>query len=149
MHTTSPNQYFLTAILLVSGGSELFFPKTNKSCSFPFPNNYEADDDPIEMHTLNTVDNEAIICGGHEGWWESAECLHFTPTNTSGEWKPFSTLEKRFGHSSWVSKAGIVLMGGYSDYDKYYYSSSFYGDGTTTEIVPSGGRNFSLLQNTA
>jgi hypothetical protein len=104
------------------------------------------------MQTLNTVDNEAIMCGGQDLYWESEECLHFTPTNASGEWKPFSIMEKRFGHSSWVSKAGIVLMGGFSDFDYYYYWSGDFnvnGDRSTTEIVPSGGRNFSLLENTA
>eukprot|EP00092_Neocalanus_flemingeri_P014269 GFUD01015389.1.p1 GENE.GFUD01015389.1~~GFUD01015389.1.p1 ORF type:complete len:233 (-),score=66.78 GFUD01015389.1:58-693(-) len=53
-------------------------------------------------------------------------------------------LEGRYGHSSWVSSAGLVLMGG------YYYGpvDGASGADTTTEIVPSGGGNFSLVQKT-
>ena len=54
-----------------------------------------------------------------------------------GTWTSYgATLqESRYGHTGWVSPAGLVLMGG-------LYSNS----GTTSEIV--GGMNFTLDRDT-
>ena len=74
-----------------------------------------------------------ILCGGGDGA-EQTSCLQFSLT--SGVWTNYATtLQKRYGHTSWVSSAGLVLMG-----SRY--------SGTTTEIVPSGGESFSLVQDT-
>ena len=55
-----------------------------------------------------------------------------------GTWTSYgATLqESRYGHTGWVSPAGLLLMGG-------LYSNS----GTTSEIV-NGGMNFTLDQDT-
>ena len=62
----------------------------------------------------------------------------YTVINTqivSGTWSSYATtLEYRYGHSSWVSPVGLLLMGG-------TYSP------TTSEIV-NGGMNFTLAQRT-
>ena len=52
-----------------------------------------------------------------------------------GTWTSYATtLKRRYGHSSWVSPAGLVLMGGDIS-------------GTTSEIV-NVGMNITLVQNT-
>jgi len=112
--------------------TEVFIPDTGKTCSLPdLP-------DRRSGHTLDTLGNTPVICGGGGNTGNTAtatSCLQFTPTSFGGVWTNYtSTMESRYDHTSWVSSAGLVLMGGYSS-------------GTTTEIVPSGGGNFSLLQN--
>ena len=120
--------------------------ETGKTCTFPsLPENRGA-------HSIDTFNNLTIICGGTRfAWDESNTCLQFS----SGVWTNYTnTMEKRFGHTSWVSSAGLVLVGGYDDFDLYYYGYYYYGDtgfhdnGPTAEIVPSGGQNFSLIENT-
>ena len=123
--------YFAGILITGSVGAytstEVFIPDTGKTCSLP--------DLPKSRygHTLDTLGNTPVICGG-DG--TDTSCLQFTPTSAGGVWTNYTTtMQRRYKHSSWVSSAGLVLMGG-------YYS------GTTAEIVPSGGGNFSLLQNT-
>ena len=122
--------------ILIAGGwdstsTEVFIPDTGKTCSLPdLP-------DSRDGHTLDTLGNTPVLCGG---FMDSAtSCLQLTPTSPDGVWTNYATtMESRSDHISWVSSAGLVLMGGYS------------GTGTTTEIVssvPSGG-SISLIQNT-
>ena len=60
----------------------------------------------------------------------------YTSQLVLGAWTSYGAAlnERRYRHTSWVSPAGLVLMGG-------EYS------GTTTEIV-NGGMNFTLVQDT-
>ena len=84
---------------------EVFFPSTNESCflpSLPAPRN---------GHTVNGV----VVCGGeHPGIEnkknpETKTCL----TLESGQWVESGVLtEDRSFHTSWTSKAGLMLMGG-------------------------------------
>ena len=58
------------------------------------------------------------ICGGGD----STTCITFT----SGQWVTSHALtEKRYGHTSWSTDAGIILMGGLDS-------------GMTTEIISQG-----------
>ena len=103
-------------------------PDTGKTCSFP--------DLPIltYSHTMDTLANIPIICGGVDSYATQTSCIQLTPTSASGNWTNYATTRNiRYAHTSWVSGAGLVLMG---------YST------ITTEIVPSGGGNFSLTQYT-
>ena len=88
--------------------------------------------------TLDIVDRKPVVCGGGDG--DSAfsiSCLVFD----GGKWSDYANPLKlrRAYHSSWVSTAGLVLMGGWG------------GQSTTTEIVPSGGgqsvQGFSLIHD--
>ena len=123
--------YFAGILITGSVGAytstEVFIPDTGKTCSLP--------DLPKSRygHTLDTLGNTPVICGGGD---TGTSCLQFTPTSAGGVWTNYATImESRYVHSSWVSSAGLVLMGGSLR-------------STTTEIVPSGVGNFSLVQNT-
>jgi len=110
--TTSEAITASTGILLSGGGSqgekntEVFMPLTGKSCDFPrLP-------DSREKHTMDTIDNSPIICGGT---WSSVSksCLQLSPTSDKGRWTKYASLkEDRHGHTSWVSPGGLLLMGG-------------------------------------
>eukprot|EP00092_Neocalanus_flemingeri_P010981 GFUD01011824.1.p1 GENE.GFUD01011824.1~~GFUD01011824.1.p1 ORF type:complete len:447 (+),score=101.01 GFUD01011824.1:59-1399(+) len=109
--------------------SEVFIPETGKTCSLP---NADLPDDR-SSHTMDTLGNTPVVCGGKSPWTVTS-CLHFTPTSASGVWTNYATtLESRETHSSWVSSAGLVLLGGWHS--------------VSTEMVPSGGGNFSLEGN--
>ena len=55
----------------------------------------------------------------------------------TGTWTSYATTHKsRQGHTSWVTKAGLLLMGG-----------DFIGSYTTSEIV-NAGRSFRLVHKT-
>jgi len=106
--------------------TEVFIPDTGKTCSLP-----DLPEGKYDFITMDTLGNTPVICGAYDTY---TACLQFTPAG--GVWTNYTTtLKRRDSHSSWVSSAGLVLMGG-------YYSA------TTTEIVPSGGGNFSLVQVT-
>ena len=112
--------------------TEVFIPETGKTCSLPgLP-------DMRKGHSMDTLGSTQVICGG--GSFDAgtpSTCLQLTPTS-DGVWTNYTTLMgNRYGHSSWVSSAGLVLMGADSS------------DDISTEIVivPSGGGNFSLVQN--
>ena len=50
-------------------------------------------------------------CGG--GYYGQMNCVKLS----EGGWTPSHNLtEERYGHTSWASPAGTLLMGGYSDY---------------------------------
>ena len=58
------------------------------------------------------------LCGGD---YSSTTCITFS----SGQWVTSHALtEERYGHTSWSTDAGIILMGGYS--------------GMTTVIISQG-----------
>ena len=59
----------------------------------------------------------------------------------SGTWTRYATTqEKRWGHTSWVTRGKLLLMGGYYSAALEMYSAA------TTEIVNSG-RSFRLVNN--
>ena len=112
----------VSAGILIAGGDggktsvEVYVPETRHSCEFPsLP-------DLRRTHTINDL----VLCGGddlgtHAGT-DSRSCLTFS----SGTWKKSHTLaHKRFGHSSWKGKQGIILLGS-------HYSQ------TTTERLTEG-----------
>ena len=122
--------------------TEVFIPDTCKTCLLPdLP-------DARTAHTMDTVGHTAVVCGGCydiNNYTTTVtapltSCLQFDPTSASSGWTNYASIMMdggRMGHTSWVSSAGLVLMGGYCS-DKHD------GDSTSTEIVPSGGGNFSL-----
>jgi hypothetical protein len=144
--------YIIVVGILIAGGlgaktsTEVFLPGTGQTCTL-------ADlPDPRYDHTLNTLDNSGVLCGGGNGGDAMPSCLQFSITTgviiitiyivctqpVSGTWTSYGAAlqEERYGHTSWVSPAGLVIMGGIIS-----------GSGTTTEIV-NGGMNFTLVQRT-
>jgi len=140
LYTTTPTEGILMAAgrgysryVYLTQSTEVFIPDTGKTCSLPdIP-----ESDTRVGHTLDTLGNTTVICGGtYRPYFSATSCQQFTPTSAGGVWTNYTTTMKRsHGHSSWVSSAGLVLMGG-------EYS------GNTTEIVTSGGGNFSLVADT-
>jgi len=105
--------------ILISGGAsssssasvEVFFPLTSQSCSFP-----SLPDGGRHHHTMESF----LVCGGGDFDYSFSTCVTFD----SGEWATSHTLvEWRFGHSSWQTDQGVILMGGWDSRD-------------TSEIVP-------------
>lgn len=126
--------------ILITGGkgaeksTEVFIPETGKTCILPdFRTKWGRNG-----HTLDNVANTTVLCGG--GPYMSGNrysCLHFTPTSEV-VWKHYAlSVKRRHGHTSWVSSAGLVLVGGWNS-----------PRDTDIVNVPSGGGNFSLLQDT-
>ena len=141
--TLFEHQIGIFTAVIISGGTggssssvEVFLPFVTGTCSFPsLP-------DAIYTHTINTLGNTPVICGGScasRGMWAPCEystsCLHFT----GGTWTNYTTLlERRGSHVSWVSSAGLVLMGGIK----------VNGRGIdTTEMVPDGVESFGLVRD--
>jgi len=121
------NRFSTTEGIIISGGSgnlasvEVFDPSSGLSCSLPaLPNDRWG-------HTMNSL----LICGGG-----GTNCLSFT----SGQWiTSHNLLGKRYGHTSWQTEQGLVLMGGGINSD-------------TSEIVPTdggqGGPSFAMQYST-
>jgi len=118
--------------ILVAGGlgtwtsAEVFIPANGKTCLYP--------DLPHEAtsFTLDLVGDLPTLCGSIDYGRPHKSCVQLTPPSRLGKWAPYATLEVyRRTHSSWVSSSGLVLIGGNSG-------------GTTTELVPAGGKNFTL-----
>ena len=112
-----------------SGGStltEVFIPSSGKSCRLPpLP-------DTRDWHSLNTVANLPVLCGGGYDAATQKSCLRFAPTSVLGTWKNYTNLiDPRNAPSGWSSDAGLIMM-----------------SENTTEIVPNGGRSFKLLNST-
>ena len=64
--------------------------------------------------------NGEVVCGGEPDKWS---CI----TLTGSEWTTSHQLqESRWGHSSWSSRAGLIMMGGYDS-------------GKTTELLSNSG----------
>ena len=95
----------------------------------------------------HTMDGN-IICGGHYDFWEASSSSELEPrvpsttcdTLTSdGVYKtPSHALrEKRAQHSSWMSPAGLVLIGGY------------YNPRTTELLLPTDSSNDLTLSTQA
>ena len=65
-------------------------------------------------HTMNTFQKKTLMCGGGLG----KRCYEFSPASLnsiSTVWLKYADLtESRYEHTSWVSSAGVVLIGGYS-----------------------------------
>jgi len=119
----------------VSKSTELYIPETGKSCFFKdLPNERRS-------HTMDTVDNTAVLCGEQSG--RNTNCLQYTPTSPGGAWTDYGRTEggTRDYHSSWVSSAGLVLLGGSINGAT---SIRQLHQPRTTEIVPGGGRSFDL-----
>merc|ERR1719186_135094 len=89
---------------------------------------------------MDTLGNTTVICGGYS---KDTSCIQFTPTSAGGVWTNYATtIKKSQSHSSWVSSAGLVLMGGEHSSNRWDILEH---SRNTTEIVPSGGGNFSLV----
>ena len=108
---------------------ELFLPHsgTTKICSFMSL--------PIARigATLDTIDSKAVLCGGYitpiPTDHYNTTCILFN----DGKWSDYAKLMfRRQNHNSWVSGAGLVIMGGEKGTDSVL-------GGNSTEIVPSGG----------
>ena len=91
---------------------------TGLTCSLPdLP-------DKRKLHTMSGL----TICGGYN---TRTNCLMFS----EGQWNvSHSLVQERYAHSSWLSRKGLVLIGGY-------------GSGYTSELVGQG-EAFSLKYNT-
>ena len=102
---------------MITGGweekttTEVYFPSTNKGCSvsnFDLPVSIA-----IHTHTMNSFENEVLLCGGGDA---QNYCLEFSPSSPE-VWTRYANLtEARYEHTSWVSSAGLVLIGGYAPY---------------------------------
>jgi len=129
--------------ILVAGGNyidwrkqnaaHVFIPSLNKTCDFP-----ELPEQRFE-HSLDTVGNTPVLCGGsyylngnqfyfNDRFTIKQICLQLTPPSASGTWSVFAVTRGFSSHSSWNSKAGLILMGGNSE--------------LKTEIVTDIGPNF-------
>ena len=109
---------------IVETQTDLFIPSNNKTFSLtPLPGRRWA-------HSMDVVKNTPIICGGTQRQYNidgvtGSNCLHFTPTSTSGVWTDYATMKcPRSYHSSWVTKESLVVLGG--------------GNCFGAEVVPSG-----------
>jgi len=131
--TPVPPAYTTTEGILVAGGYygnnadgrtsvEVFVPGNKKFCRLPnLPY-------PRASFTVDIVENTVVVCGGtfdinDEKYKHTLKsCLQLT---LSGWVRQYATLKtKRFGHTSWKTEQGLMLLGGY------------YGD--TTELVKPG-----------
>jgi len=124
--------------ILIAGGyeafqsTELFLPKTGKTCSLA-----DLPDGSRAEHSLDQLTDagDVVLCGGLSYTAAPKSCIKFDMSSPSGEWTKYAaTTDRRWWHSSWVSSAGLVLMGGH-------------GAPATSEIV-NGGRSFGLIHNT-
>jgi len=118
--TPAPPTYTSSEGILVAGGFgvnadevnsvEVFVPGKRKSCKLPeLPY-------PRSSLTVDIVDNTPVVCGGafdinNDTTLHTLEtCLQLQ----NEEWTEFAKLKSpRFGHTSWVSPAGLMLLGGY------------------------------------
>jgi len=100
------------AVLIIGGwdnpgNAEVFFPDTAIGCSVPF----YSFRDKVHSTTMDTVGDKTLICGGGGS---SKECFQFTPVGSATAWRKYSDLNiTRYEHTSWASKQGPVLIGGY------------------------------------
>ena len=79
---------------------EMFLPETGRICRI-----HDLGDDRMG-HTMDWVNNKVVICGGLEEYTENS-CIQFS----EGSWWKYATMVKgRSGHTSWVSKSGLVLL---------------------------------------
>ena len=80
---------------------EVFFPSSGSSCSLPsLP-------DERAGHTLDNL----LLCGG--GKYPSLPSNSACITFSSGKWVTSNSLiSPRYGHASWVTDQGLLLLGG-------------------------------------
>ena len=93
------------------GNAEVFFPRTGKSCGvkdYVFP-------DIVHSTTMDSFGDKTLLCGGGGA---QTKCFEFTPDALSSTvWTEYSDLNiPRYEHTSWASKQGPVLFGGYEPY---------------------------------
>jgi len=99
--------------------THVFIPSYNKTCAFP-----ELPEQRFD-HSLDTVGNTPVLCGGsyyldgkqfyYDGKISLDHiCLQLTPPTASGTWSVSAVTKGFYYHSSWNSKAGLILMGGSS-----------------------------------
>jgi len=119
--TPAPPTYTTTEGILIVGGYgdkldnghtsvEVFIPGKRKSCklpSLPYPR---------ASSTVDIVDNTAIVCGGIFDINNETTNIHTLNSclqlKSSG-WEEYMTLNTgRYCHTSWVSKEGLILVGG-------------------------------------
>jgi len=85
----------------ITNSVEMFLPETGRTCRIQDLTG------PDRMgHTMDWVNNKAVICGGTEEYtWNS--CIQLS----GGSWVNYATMVKgRAGHTSWVSRSGLVLL---------------------------------------
>ena len=99
-------QFFYSLGLLIAGGTEglsteLLNLETLKSCNLP----------NLPRSRWYATAYKDMICGG---WDTPQECLSFSPTDKS--WNVTQKLPHfTRGHTSWVIKEGIILLGGWDE----------------------------------
>ena len=82
----------------------------------------------LPFRNYQHTQSRLVTCGGRE--MQNKQSCH---TLTNGVWTKSHTLRKsRFGHSSWTSPLGILLMGGGGSY-------------TTTELLTDDGQSTELF----
>jgi hypothetical protein len=134
--------------ILISGGegegalaTELFLVGTKQVCTLP-PLPHRRFD-----HSLDVFNQVPVMCGGNkeEGHDENIErsCLQFTPDSDCGTWKNFTTLqEPLWGHTSWISKDGLVFFGHRGDVEMLSFDGKSHiiqeGDLTNKRLFNSG-----------
>jgi len=104
------------AVLIVGGwdnpgNAEVFFPETGKGCRVPhysFP-------DTLHSTTMDSFGDGTLVCGGSP----KSKCFKFSPSGSPLVWTKYSNLNIiRYEHTSWASKQGVVLIGGYEPFGK-------------------------------
>ena len=106
-------------MILVAGGVstengelrtvEVYNPKTGFSCFLT----------PLNLTRVFPVASGLKVCGGSRGLGPGGpkDCVEFL-FESEGKWKPSNRLIKpREGSSGWDSSQGLVLIGGWNQYD--------------------------------
>jgi len=135
--------------ILISGGlgegalaTELFLVGTKQVCALP----------PLPhrrfFHSLDVFNQVPVMCGGdqEDGKFDEnieRSCLQFTPYSDCGTWKNFTTLqEPLWGHTSWISKDGLVFFGHMGDVEMLSFDGKSHiireGDLTNKGLYNSG-----------
>jgi len=125
------DSYLKSSIRGYTHKSEVYLPSSGKTCPMP------SVPGPRYHHTMDTLDNTPVICGGAFTYSTTMSCIQLSTTSVEGVWTDWnSTTKERTGHASWVSSEGLVLIGG--DYSPF-----------TAEIVPPPpGRDLRLKMRT-
>jgi hypothetical protein len=118
--------------VIITGGNgagtstEVFLPHTGKTCSL------QSLPDSRHYHSMDTVANKTIICGGSD---TRTSCLEFLTTSSTGSWAHYATLAQgRYGHTTHSYQDDLLLMGGAASQG-------------TTEIIGKGTQ-YNLQQDT-
>jgi len=121
----------------VAKSTELYNPETGRTCFFKdLP-------DERDSITMDTINNTATLCG--QGSGKGTNCIQYTPNSEDGTWTGYGRTEGGTSeyHSSWLSSAGLLLIGGSTN--RYIRGGiSHSGQDKNIELVPAGGRMFEL-----